>query len=121
MKDLFLLIVLTQNGAGDINTSFVNTETLVQCQQKALMLEGVFTASDIPVLEQRCIQSPLQFTDFGHAAAPSKIRHFYLVSMDDNAVQVENMADWPTCVTQAKQAKGKGRVYCSSSVQSLVP
>ncbi|MBL3600014.1 MAG: hypothetical protein JMN25_09105 [gamma proteobacterium endosymbiont of Lamellibrachia anaximandri] len=31
MKLLFLLVLLTRNGAGDINASFVNTETLEQC------------------------------------------------------------------------------------------
>ena len=80
MKTLFLLITLTQNGAGDINASFVNTQTLQQCQQKLLMLEGVFNGSDIPVIESRCIKSDLQFSEFGHASTASKIRNYYLIS-----------------------------------------
>ncbi|MCW8924394.1 MAG: hypothetical protein OQK69_12335 [Gammaproteobacteria bacterium] len=119
MKALFLLIVLTQNGAGDINASFVNTETLEQCQQKALMVEGVFQASDIPVIERRCIQSNLRFSEFGHAAASSKIRNFYLVKLENSSVQVERMPDWKTCMLQAKQTADQKRTYCSSSVQTL--
>ena len=118
MKTVFLLIVLTQNGAGDINASFVNTETLEQCRQKALMLDGVFSASNIPVVESRCIQSDLKFTEFGHASASSKIRNFYLININDE-IQVTKMTDWSACMTLAKQGADKGKLYCSSSVQFL--
>lgn len=110
--------MLTQNGAGDINASFVNTETLEQCQQKASMLEGVFAASNIPVIESRCIQSDLRFSEFGHASASSKIRNFYLIKIDDE-IQITEMSDWFVCMTQAKQEIENAQLYCSSSVQSL--
>ena len=111
--------MLTQNGAGDINASFVSTKTLGQCQQKASMLEGVFAVSKIPVVERRCIQSNLKFSKFGHASASSKIRNFYLVKFDDNSVQVNKVQDWKTCMMQAKQEVERAGVYCSSSVQAL--
>ena len=119
MKTFFLLITLTQNGAGDINASFVNTETLEQCQQKALMVEGVFQGSNIPVIESRCIKSDLQFSEFGHASVSSKIRNFYRVYFDEDAVHISAMPDWRGCMNQQRSVVGEGRVYCSSSVQSL--
>ena len=119
MKTLFLLITLTQNGAGDINASFVNTETLEQCQQKALLVEGVFTASNIPVIESRCIKSDLQFSEFGHASTASNIRNFYLVSLDEKTLNISAMPDWRSCVDKKKSVLNQGRVYCASSVQSI--
>ena len=119
MKTLFLLITLTQNGAGDINASFVSTETLEQCQQKTLMLEAVFQGSDIPVIESRCIESDLQFSEFGHAATSSKIKNFYLIHFDETSVQVSSMPEWHICMNKQKSGVQRGRVYCSSSVQSL--
>jgi hypothetical protein len=119
MKTLFLLITLTQNGAGDINASFVNTETLEQCQQKALMVESVFSASNILVIESRCIKSDLQFSEFGHASTASKIRNFYLVSIDEETLQISTMPDWRACMIGQKMAVQPGRIYCSSSVQSI--
>lgn len=119
MKTVFLLIVLTQNGAGDINASFVNTETQEQCQQKALMVEGVFTSSNIPVIESRCIQSDLRFTEFVHASSASMIRNFFLIKFDDEVMQLTKMQDWSTCMTQVNQAAKSKKNYCSSSVQSL--
>ena len=46
MKTLFLLVLLTRNDAGDINASFVNTNTLAQCRQKEALVEGVFDADE---------------------------------------------------------------------------
>ena len=120
MKTLFLLIILTKNGAGDINASFVNTETLAQCQQKALMVEGVFIGSNIPVSESRCIKSELQFSAFGHAAMSSQIRNFYLLTFDEKTVSISAMPDWRTCMDQQNQGMTQGSVYCASSVQSLI-
>lgn len=119
MKTLFLLITLTQNGAGDINASFVNTRTLAQCQQKMTVVESVFTSSHIPVLESRCIKSDMQFSEFGHASASSKIRYFYLVSVDEKNLQISAMPDWHECIKE-KKASQQARVYCSSSVQSIL-
>ena len=119
MKTLFLLITLTQNGAGDINASFVNTETLEQCQQKAMMVEGVFQGSNIPVIESRCIKSDLQFSEFGHASVSSKIRNFYRVNFDEDAVHILAMPDWHTCMNQEKYSVQQGRFYCASSIQSI--
>ena len=120
MKTLFLLITLTQNGAGDINASFVNTQTLQQCQQKSLMVEGVFKGSNIPVVESRCIRSDLQFSEFGHASTASEIRHFYLIKFDAESSHISSMPDWRTCMNQQTGEIGHGSVYCSSSIQSLI-
>jgi len=119
MKTLFLLITLTQNGAGDINASFVNTETLAQCQQKAQMVESVFSASNIPVIESRCIKSDLQFSEFDHASTASRIRNFYLVYLDEKTLRISTMPDWHTCVKKQRKDLKQGRTYCSSSVQSI--
>ena len=119
MKTFFLLIVLTQNGAGDINAAFVNTQTLEQCQQKALLVESVFSASDIPVLESRCIESPLRFSEFGHASSSSKINNFYLIHLDEKGVEITKTPDWYSCMEQQKNALKPANVFCSSSVQSL--
>lgn len=119
MKTLFLLITLTQNGAGDINASFVNTETLPQCQQKLLMVEAVFKGANIPVISSRCIKSDLQFSEFGHAAKSSQIRNFYLVYLDEDKAQVSAASDWRSCMLQQRNHVKPGRLYCASSVQSL--
>ena len=119
MKTLFLLIVITQNGAGDINASFVNTPTLEQCQQKALMVEAVFSASEIPVLESRCIKSALLFSGFDHASSSSKINNFYLISLGAESVAITEVSDWRTCMENQRNDIGTATVYCGSSVQSL--
>jgi len=118
MKTLYLLITLTQNGAGDINGAFVNTETLELCQQKAIMVESIFQNSNIPVIESRCIESKLQFSEFGHALNSRDIQNYYLISFDEDAVSIVVMPDWQTCMQQ-KNISTQSRLYCSSSIQSV--
>lgn len=120
MKTLFLLVLLTRNAAGDINASFVNTDTLEQCQQKASMVAGVFEAADIPVIARRCIDSSLRFSDFSHASSSGMTRYFYLVHVDGDSISIEPVPDWRSCKQQEKQGTGKGKRYCSSSVQALI-
>lgn len=114
--------MLSQNGAGDINVSFVNTETLAQCQQKASMLAAVFQTADIPVIESRCVKSAKQFSEFSHATTSSMKRNFYLVTLEEDSVQISIMSDWSSCIEQEKSSRAKlgesqGQVYCSSSIQ----
>ena len=118
MKTLYLLMTLTQNGAGDINSAFINTETLEQCQQKAMMVEAVFKGSNIPVIESRCIESKLQFSEFGHALNSRDIQNYYLISYDEDAASIVVMPDWQTC-NQQKNISTRSRQYCSSSIQSV--
>lgn len=119
MKTFFLLVLLTQNGAGDINSTFVNTETLQQCQQKAALVRGVFQAAKIPVIASSCIESDLRFTEFTHAQGTGQTRYFYLVKIDDDLVQISVMPDWQTCMKQQQTEPGQGSVYCSSSIQAI--
>lgn len=119
MKTLFLLIVLVQNGASDISASFVNTETQQQCQQKASMLESVFNASNVQVIELRCVKSALQFSKFSHDSSSGKNRSFYLVHLDETSSQVTTMPDLKSCLLQQNRDVKAGRSFCASSGQSL--
>ena len=103
MKTLFLLVVLTQNGAGDINASFVNTQTLAQCEQKAEVVSAVFNASGIAILESQCVENDLQFTSFEHASTSRLINNFYLITIGDGDALIETVGNWRSCVTQAKK------------------
>lgn len=119
MKILFLLMVLTQNGAGDINASFVNTDSLEQCRQKSSMVENIFSAANIPILESRCLQSDLSFSEFDHASSSRMIKNFYLIHLNQDTLEIKTMPDWHSCKHLEKTAAGHGKIYCSSSVQSL--
>jgi hypothetical protein len=119
MKMLFLLILLSQNGAGDITASFVNTETLEQCQQKEQMVKAIFTTAELPILESRCMASDLRFSEFGHAVSSSTPRHFYLIRFEQGSVAIQQMPDWRSCMLGQREREGKGWLYCASSIQSI--
>ena len=120
MKTLYLLVVLTQNGAGDINAAFVNTETLAECQQKELLVKGVFESANIQIAESRCIGSGLRFSAFSHAVSSKLPRHFYLIHFARSAVEIRNMPDWGSCMQKQREGVEQGRIYFSSSIQRVI-
>ena len=120
MKEFFLLVLLSQNGAGDINASFVNTDTLDQCKQKYLVVEGIFSSAAIPILDSRCIQTDLRFSVFKHGESSRTSRQFYLIRFDDERVGIQPMSGWRSCMEKQKQVPSTGRHYCSSSIQKII-
>ena len=119
MKMLFLLVLLSQNGAGDVTASFVNTATLEQCRQKEQMVQAIFATAELPVLESRCVSSELRFSEFGHATSSSMQRYFYLIRFEQEAVSIHQVPDWRSCMLGQKEGEGQGRLYCASSIQSI--
>jgi len=47
------------------------------------------------------------------------IRNFYLVHVDDDSIDIKQMPDWQSCKQQEKQGVEQGKIFCSSSVQSM--
>ncbi len=117
MKALFLLVLLSQNGAGDVSAAFVGSDTREGCRQKEALVRGIFSSARIPVLESRCIRSRLRFTPFDHQASSRAERHFYLVQFTPEEVTVEPVDEWRSC--RAREAPEAGR-WCASSVQRLL-
>lgn len=115
---LFLLVLLSQNGAGDISAAFVGTENREQCRQKQALVEGIFSSARIPVLESRCIESDLRFTPFDHQASSRAGRHFYLIRFAERRVEIRPVDGWRGCMERAAKEE---RLYCASSVQRRIP
>jgi len=119
MNSLFLLIILTQNGAGDITASFVNTETQKQCELKALMIEGIFSSARIPIVENHCVKSGLIFSPFNHSESSHQKRHFYQIQFGHEHAEIKPLKDWQQCKFSETEAGDSPRIYCSSSLQKL--
>lgn len=112
--------MLTQNDAGDVNAAFVNTMTLAECQQKEAMVEGIFLSAGVRVIESRCMQSPLRFSKFGHAASSGMPRHFYLVLASGAQFSIQRKSDWRSCMSAQQNHIGSGNAWCASSIQTML-
>ncbi len=120
MKSLYLLLLLTQNGAGDINAAFVNSDSMAACERSRLMVEAIFKSRSIPVLYQQCLLSDLRFSPFEHADTTRVERNHYMIvpPADGNDLRIEPMGDQQGCLALSRQVK-PATAYCASSVQSL--
>jgi len=112
--------MLTQNDAGDVNAAFVNTITLAECQQKKVMVEGIFLSAGVQVIESRCTQSRLRFSEFGHASSSSMPRYFYLVITSGTQLSIHRKSDWRSCMSAQQNYVGAGDAWCASSIQMIL-
>ncbi|MCB1754024.1 MAG: hypothetical protein KDJ38_00790 [Gammaproteobacteria bacterium] len=117
VAELFLLLVLTRNGAGDINAAFVHAPTLEACEMHQTLTQSIFVAAGVDVIESRCGKSRLRFSEFNHAASSSMIRNFYTIDLQGAGLAIEAAGDWPRCQEKSLQKAG---LICASSVQSLI-
>ncbi|MEJ2592234.1 MAG: hypothetical protein P8178_12695 [Candidatus Thiodiazotropha sp.] len=118
MSALYLLLLLSQNGAGDINASFVNSDSLDACRQSMQLVESIFASRRIPLLYKGCMPSSLRFTLFAHSDTTQVTRYHYLIGVGGDSFTITPM-DRETCLAQARQRGGEG-VYCASSIQRLL-
>jgi hypothetical protein len=118
MKSLYLLLLLTQNGAGDINAAFVSGKSPEACEQSRQMVEAIFRSRAIPVLYQQCLPSNLRFSPFSHADSTRIERYSYLIipPTNNNTLIIKNMRDIKSCLALSGQSKTT-MSYCASSIQ----
>lgn len=116
MKTLYLLMVLSQNGAGDINASFVNSANQEDCLTAQAMVQGIFISNSIPLLYSNCFPSTLKFTPFEHSNSTSARRFHYLIRLGNEEILIDPVEDWQACVKSA-QKTGEWTAYCASSTQ----
>ncbi|MCB1759588.1 MAG: hypothetical protein KDI68_07370 [Gammaproteobacteria bacterium] len=119
MKILFLMILLTRNGAGDLNAAFVSTGDIGECQLRMLAVRGIFHSAGVEVVEGRCVASGLRFSEFEHARSSRQARHFYLLRFEPG-LEVLEQPEWRSCHLNARNDDSPGLRYCASSVQRLL-
>ncbi len=119
---LYLLLVLSQNGAGDIHASFVNSATLTDCRSSQAMVQGIISSQGISQVYGECVPSTLKFTAFNHLNSTRAVRYFYLINVDGTgSIGIQPMQRWEPCMTAQRQQQQAGKSsYCASSTQRLL-
>ena len=115
-EGLFLLVLLTQNPAGDINASFVNADTEKACEASLLLTREIFVSRNITILHGSCFASPLRFTPFAHSVSTRVKRYHYYILPSDEGVEVIGLEDREACRRRLPSPR-KG--YCATSTQRM--
>lgn len=116
MNMFILLILLTQNAAGNVSASFVETDGQAQCEVKQKVVEGIFNTAQVKILESHCIAGRYRFSEFGHATSSATKRHFYWIDFDASPVEITRAPGWRSCMAREAEIDRAG-YYCASSIQ----
>jgi len=97
MNTAFLLILLTINSNGIPSVSFVNTQTMEQCNAKSSMIKALFKVSNIQIDSSRCVGSMLRFSKYGHNPSSNAPRNYWLVDILSQSEPLIAVADFNAC------------------------
>jgi len=122
MNTVFLLVLLTLSDAGQINASFVNTDSLNACQNKSKMLGAVILTLGTKILENRCFASELNFSKFSHGQSKQAVRYNYNIVLNDDRVDVSQSKNKMECIINKEKLMltNDGEVYCTTSKQQIM-
>lgn len=121
MNTGIVMIILTLLPGGDLSASFVNTDTLAECEQRLGRIRPILENGKVGLKEAGCFRSPAQFDYFDHDPPADAPRHSFLIELAGDLASVRKLAaseDCPAILEQADRSAGKAR-YCTTSTQDM--
>lgn len=77
IKEVILMIMMTGGGENPVDASFIEVETLVECEERAGRAITVFPQAGIKYVEHHCVSSQIKFSDFLHNPEPTGPKYFF--------------------------------------------
>jgi hypothetical protein len=121
MNTTFLLVLLVLGDGGQMNASFVNTDSLNTCQNKSQTLDAILSTSNFEIIENRCVSSKIIFSKFEHSEKKKAAYYNYFVSMIDENLLIKRSEDQVECLAEKEKLAlaNNGNVYCVTSSQKM--
>lgn len=113
-----VMIILMLLPGGDLSSTFVNTGSAPECEQRLARIRPILAGSGTELKEAGCFRSAAQFDDFDHDPPADAPRHAFLVDLDGDEANVRKLASAEEC-RAALEATGRQRSYCTTSTQDM--
>ena len=118
MNTGIVMIILMLLPGGDLSASFVNTDTLAECEQRLGRIRPILEGSKMEVKAAGCFKSAAMFDDFDHDPPADAPRNAFLIDLDGDAASVRKLGSAEEC-RAALEASGRQTSYCATSTQDM--
>ncbi|MCV3738706.1 hypothetical protein OCK02_21175 [Rhizobium sp. TRM96647] len=115
-----VMIILTLLPSGDLSSSFVNVDTIGECEQRLQRIRPILESSNT-LREAGCFKSEAQFGLFDHDPPAGAPRYDFLVSFDGDLAVVGKVKSAEDCrQAQERKPTSEGqRHFCTTSTQDM--
>ena len=121
MNTGIVMIILTLLPGGDLSASFVNTDTLAECEQRLGRIRPILENGKMGLREAGCFRSTAEFDYFDHDPPADAPRHAFLIELESELASVRKLdapGDCDALLAQEDGPVGKAR-YCATSTQAM--
>lgn len=118
MNSGIVMIILMLLPGGDFSSSFVNTDTLEECEQRLGRIRPILESGKVELKQAGCFQSTAEFDDFDHDPPAGAPRHTYLVDLKDGLATVRKLQTAGECRAALEEAE-RQTSYCATSTQDM--
>ena len=110
-KPVNYLLITSQQDDNPFEISFIATQNLQECEDKAKRAIAVFPSANIKYINHHCLYSDIEFTQFGHGQEVENNNYFAL-NISKNGRVLESVRRFDSL--QECQKTGKGKCLVSS-------
>ena len=121
MNTGIVMIILTLLPGGDLSASFVNTDTLAECEQRLGRIRPILENGKVGLREAGCFRSAARFDYFDHDPPADAPRRGFLVELEGDLARVRKLAAPGDCDAMLEQVNGPAGTarYCATSTQDM--
>lgn len=115
-----LMIILMLLPGGGHSSTFVNTDTPQECEQRLGRIRPILEGGTVELTVAGCFASDALFDDFDHDPPADAPRHSFLVGLTGDKASVRKLATAAECegALKAEGPAGEAR-YCTTSTQDM--
>ena len=71
LKEVILMIILSGNEGEPVDASFIEVDTVAECEERAASAKAVFPQAGLTYVGHYCARSEIKFDDFLHNPEPT--------------------------------------------------
>ncbi len=113
-----VMIILMLLPNGDLSSSFVNIDTIDECNQRLHRILPILENGDSELQEAGCFHSSMQFNYFDHDPPKDAPRYTFLIDLQPDQATMRKLANPAEC-RAVLEWQDAPRKYCTTSTQDV--
>jgi len=117
INQVILMIMMTGGGDLPVDASFIEVQTIAECEQRAANAIAVFPKAGINYVRHNCVTSKIKFDDFLHNPEPTGPKYIFNLDISPDGKNLDAAKPYAS-LKECQQAGGKS---CVIAYQNIKP
>jgi len=106
LNTMMLMIMLTGGEGAPADASFLEVDTVAECEERVARARAVFPAAGLVYRSHHCVKSPIAFEPFLHNDTPTGPKYFMALTFSKDGSQLKAAQKFASMKACEKSHKG---------------